>query len=287
MALRLSGFLRSYSSFLLSLPTFIWLGIFFVIPLFLVVGISFMSRGNGGLPELPLTLSHYERTLGVFSPILWRSIQLAFITMAITLVVGYPLAVFISTRKNNFSKQFALFLVILPFWSNLLIRIYAWRFLLAKEGLINNLLVSLGIAQTPQQLLNNEFAVLLGLVYAYLPFMVLPIYAVVERFNFKHMEAAYDLGANPIVAFFRVMLPMTLSGVLAGCALVFIPTIGTYIAPDMLGGTQGLMIGNLLARQLNSNTPNMPMGAAISVVMLSLVVIPLLLYTRFGNTEKA
>jgi len=246
-----------------------------------------MSRGNGGLPELPLTLSHYERTLGVFSPILWRSIQLAFITMAITLVVGYPLAVFISTRKNNFSKQFALFLVILPFWSNLLIRIYAWRFLLAKEGLINNLLVSLGIAQTPQQLLNNEFAVLLGLVYAYLPFMVLPIYAVVERFNFKHMEAAYDLGANPIVAFFRVMLPMTLSGVLAGCALVFIPTIGTYIAPDMLGGTQGLMIGNLLARQLNSNTPNMPMGAAISVVMLSLVVIPLLLYTRFGNTEKA
>lgn len=285
MATRLSGFLRGHWSLLLSLPSFLWLGVFFVVPLFLLVGISVMSRGSGGLPEFPLTFTHYERMFGVFSPVLWRSIQLAFVTMLITLIIGYPLAVFIATRKSAFAKQFALFLVIIPFWSNLLVRIYAWRFLLAKEGLINNALMSLGLTDAPQQLLNNEFAVLLGLVYAYLPFMVLPIYAVVERFNFRHLEAAYDLGAGYVSAFVRVMLPMTLKGVLAGCVLVFIPTIGTYIAPDMLGGTQGLMIGNLLARQLNSNAPSLPMGAAISVVMLALVLVPLIVYARLKREE--
>lgn len=285
MEARLSGLLRSRGVSLLSLPATLWLGVFFIIPLFLMLIISFMTRGVGGLPELPLTFANYERTLTVFSPVLGRSLLLAFYTMLFSLFLGYPVAVFIATRRNSAIKQFALFLIVLPFWTNFLIRIYAWRFLLAKEGLINNALLNLGTITEPFQFLNNEGAVLLGLVYGYLPFMVLPIYAVVERFNFRHMEAAYGLGATPLQAFLRVMLPMTRNGILIGCALVFIPTIGTYIAPDLLGGTQGLMIGNLLARQLNSNTPNMPVGAALSVVMLLIVVIPLSFYLRFGNQE--
>ena len=255
---------------LLGAPTVIWLLLFFVLPLVVVVVVSFMSRGRGGVAQMPLTLTHYERTFGIFSIILWRSIGLAGLTMLICLLLGYPLAFFISTRRSRLAQQIALFLVILPFWTNFLIRTYAWRILLGDEGTINSALLAMGLIDEPLRLLNTQFAVLVGLVYGFLPFMVLPIYASVERFNFRYVDAAHDLGANDIRAFTRVVLPLTLPGVLAGCALVFIPSVGAFVTPDLLGGTKGLMIGNLINNQFGGSG-NMPLGSALSIVMMGVV----------------
>jgi len=274
--------MRKNNDALLAVPALLWLAVFFIVPSLLVVAVSVMTRGLGGNPELPLTLTHYQRTFTVFGVVLQRSLWIAFLTMTICLLVGYPLALFIRTRKTTGVRRFALFLIILPFWTNFLVRTYAWQMLLGREGIINSFVLSLRLVQQPLELLNTEFAVMLGLVYGFLPFMVLPIYASVERFDFRYVEAAYDLGANKWHVFWRIMLPMTLPGVLAGCVLVFIPSIGSFVTPDLLGGTQGLMIGNLINAQFKG-VGNMPLGAAMSVVMMILVLIPLVFYVRAGG----
>ncbi len=270
---------------LLALPTISWLVIFFVLPLIIVLVFSFMSRGRGGVAIMPFTLDHYRRTFDVFFIILQRSIGLAALTTIICLIAGYPLAFFISTRRRRIVQQVTLFLVILPFWTNFLIRTYAWRILLGEEGTINGLLLSLGLISEPLPLLNTQLAVLIGLVYGFLPFMVLPIYASVERFNFRYVDAAHDLGANDIRAFLRIVLPLTLPGVLAGCALVFIPSVGAFVTPDLLGGAKGLMIGNLINKQFGGSG-NMPLGSALSIVMMTVVMISLLVYI-FANRRDA
>ena len=256
----------------------------FVLPLIFVLVFSFMSRGRGGVAIMPFTLDHYGRSFGVFFIILQRSIGLAALTTVICLIVGYPLAFFISTRRKRIVQQITLFLVILPFWTNFLIRTYSWRILLGEEGTINGFLLSLGLTSEPLTLLNTQFAVLIGLVYGFLPFMVLPIFASVERFNFRYVDAAHDLGANDVRAFLRVVLPLTLPGVLAGCALVFIPSVGAFVTPDLLGGTKGLMIGNLINNQFGGSG-NMPLGSALSVVMMAIVMISLLMYV-FANRRN-
>ena len=265
------------SGLLLAIPTIAWLLIFFVLPLVIVLIVSFMSRGRGGVAVMPFTIGHYQRTLGIFSIILWRSIGLAALSTIVCLVIGYPLAFFISTRRNRLFQQITLFLVILPFWTNFLIRTYAWRILLGEEGTINGLLTGIGLVAEPIQMLNTQFAVLVGLVYGFLPFMVLPIYASVERFNFRYVDAAHDLGANDLRTFVRVVLPLTLPGVLAGCALVFIPSVGAFVTPDLLGGTKGLMIGNLINNQFGGSG-NMPLGSALSIVMMAVVMLSLVVY---------
>lgn len=269
------------SGVLLAAPTTLWLLIFFVLPLVIVLVVSFMSRGRGGVAIMPFTIEHYQRSLGIFSVILWRSIGLAGLTTVICLLIGYPLAFFISTRRRRFFQQLTLFLVILPFWTNFLIRTYAWRILLGDEGTINGFLISLGLIDEPLKMLNTQFAVVVGLVYGFLPFMVLPIYASVERFNFRYVDAAQDLGANDWRTFIRVVLPLTLPGVLAGCALVFIPSVGAFVTPDLLGGTKGLMIGNLINNQFGGSG-NMPLGSALSIVMMAVVMLSLLVYL-FAN----
>jgi len=282
MAVWLRTALKKHNDALLSVPALLWLAIFFIAPSLIVVVVSVMTRGLGGSPILPLTLEHYQCTFTVFGSVLGRSLWIAFVTMVICLLVGYPLALFIRTRQTEGVRRFALFLIILPFWTNFLVRTYAWQMLLGREGIINSLVMSLGLVNEPLELLNTQFAVMLGLVYGFLPFMVLPIYASVERFDFRFVEAAYDLGANKWHVFWRVMLPMTLPGVLAGCVLVFIPAIGSFVTPDLLGGTQGLMIGNLIHQQFKG-VGNMPLGAAMSVVMMVLVIIPLIFYVGAGS----
>jgi spermidine/putrescine transport system permease protein len=269
---------------LLAVPAILWLSFFFILPLLIVLLISFLTRGSSGSVVLPFTLSHYERVFSTFAGVIQRSLWIALVTTVICLVAGYPIAFFIRTRRSDFAKQFALFLVILPFWSNFLVRTYAWRVILGQEGIINSTLMNAGIISQPLSLLNTEFSVLLGLVYGFLPFMVLPIYASISRFDFRFMEAAYDLGANDWSAFWRVMFPMTLPGVIAGCILVFIPAIGSFVTPDILGGTQGIMIGNLIQSQYRG-TGNMPLGAALSVVMMAIVMAALFFYVRFGDKE--
>lgn len=284
MASWLSARTRGWGYALLSVPALVWLVLFFVAPLLIVLIISFMTRGTGGLPVLPFTLEHYSRAFGTYGTVIGQSVRFALITTVFCLVMGYPIAYFIKTRTTRFGKTLALFLVILPFWTNFLIRTYAWKFLLAREGFLNGVLLEAGIISQPIQLLNTEFAVLVGLIYGMLPFMVLPIYASLERFDFHYVEAAQDLGASAWSVFWRVMLPMTLPGVLAGCVLVFIPTIGSYITPDLLGGNRGLMIATLLAGQL-TGSGNMPQGAAISMVLLAMVVIPIAIYVKSGKAE--
>ena len=269
---------------LLALPGALWLSIFFLLPLLFVLAASFMSRDTAGAPILPLTLEHYTRSFGPFAPVLWRSLKIALYTTLWCLLLGYPLAFFIGTRTRPRWRLVLLFMVLLPFWTNFLVRTYALQTLLGREGPVNASFINLGLIAAPLQLLNTPFAVILGLVYGFLPFMVLPIYASVERLDRRFVEAAFDLGANDLQTFWRVILPLTLPGVVAGSALVFIPAIGAFVTPDLLGGTRGLMIGNLVARQFG-RAANVPLGSALSMVLMGLVLLGVTVYLRFGEAR--
>lgn len=279
--------------FFLALPTILWLFIFFMLPVLIVVAISFLtpiSNGRGG--ELPITLDSYASAFDffkarpVYSPIILRSIWISLLTTLLCLLMGYPLAFFISTRKKAWVRQFTMFLIILPFWTNFLVRTYALKTIIAPEGTLSGVLAAIGAIQGPLDWLNTREAVILGLVYSYLPFMVLPIYASVERFDFHFVEAANDLGANDWKAFRRVILPMTLPGVIAGFILVFIPTIGAFVTPDLLGGTQGLMISNLIQQNIRGAGANYPRGSALSVVLMMMVTIGVIIYLQYGDREN-
>ena len=277
MAAWLTTRMQKHSSFLLAVPGLIWLGIFFIAPLFIVLGLSFMTRGSGGAPQLPLTLDHYGRTINTFGVVLQRSIWIAFLTTTICLVAGYPLAYFIRSRKSASVRNFALFLIVLPFWTNFLVRTYAWRMLLGREGVLNNVLQTIGLTDGPLRLLNTEFAVLVGLVYGFLPFMVLPIYASLEKLDFRLVEAAYDLYATRLQALRRVVVPLSLPGIAAGCTLVFIPCLGAYVTPELLGGSKELMIGNLIQLQFGASR-NWPLGSALAFTLLACVLLAMLVY---------
>ncbi len=277
---------KDYKGFWLGFPGIFWLLIFFSLPLLFVLFASFMSRGTGGAPTLPFTLEHYTRTLTVFGPVVWRSVVIALLTTLTCLILGYPMAFFISTRKSSRLRLLLLFLILLPFWTNFLVRTYALKSILGPEGILNSLLLNLSFIQQPLNLLFTQFAVILGLVYGFLPFMVLPVYAAVERLDFRFVEAANDLGANDWHSFWRVIFPLTLPGVIAGSMLVFIPSIGSFVTPDLLGGTKGLMIGNLVARQFGGRG-NIGLGSAVSMVMIVLVLIGVVIYLRFGQEEAA
>lgn len=266
-------------------PATLWLLLFFLLPLVFVAVSSFMTRGAGGQPVGPVTLEQYERTFTVFGPVLWRSVRVALVATFISLLLGYPAAFFISRRRNPGVRMLLLFLVLLSFWTNFLVRTYALITILQRDGILNGLLQSLGVIAEPIQMLFTSSAVMVGLVYGYLPFMILPIYASVEALDFRYVEASNDLGANDFTTFWRVILPLTLPGVIAGCILVFIPAIGAYVTPDLMGGTRGLMIGNLIQSQFGGRG-NIPLGSAISMVLLAFVFVSVLIYGRWGQQEE-
>ncbi len=270
--------------FALVAPGTLWVILFFLLPLVFVAVSSFMTRGSGGQPVQPWTLDQYERTFTTFAPVLWRSLNIALVATLFCLVLGYPVAFFISRRRNPGVRMMLLFLVLLPFWTNFLVRTYALITIMQRDGLLNGLFQSLGLLQEPLQLLFTPGAVMVGLVYGYLPFMILPIYASVEALDQRYVEAANDLGANDIVTFLRVVFPLTLPGVIAGCILVFIPTIGAYVTPDLMGGTRGLMIGNLIQSQFGGRG-NIPLGSAVSMVLLALVFVSVFIYSRWGQAD--
>ena len=275
---------------LLAAPAAIYLILFFTIPLLLLVGMSFLRRGaNPSDVQLPVTLQNYTEIFRdpVFS-ILLRSIRISLIATFTCFLLGYPLACFIGTRKKVWFRQVLLFLVVLPFWSNFLVRTYAWQLILGRRGILNEVLVSqLGFIDDPLEILGTETAVILGLVYGYLPFMVLPIYAVVDRFNFTLVEAGHDLGANDWDVFWEVVFPLTLPGVAVGWILVFIPSIGAFITPNLLGGTKGFMIGNYVNSQFNEAGGSWAIGSASSIAIMVLVSIALVAYIQFGPHEDA
>lgn len=284
MQTRLSAFFQRYNGTLLALPGLLWLVVFFLVPLFLIVVVSFMSRSLGSVGTPPLTLTSYERSFTLFGTILVRSIRIAFATTIICLLVGYPVAFFIRQRKRIITQKIMLFLIMLPFWTNFLVRTYAWQSLLSREGLVNGALLRVGVIAEPIQILNTEFALLVGLTYAYLPYMILPIYAGLSRFDFHLVEAAQDLGAKDWQTFWRVLFPITLPSVVIGSVLVFIPTIGDFVVADLMGGNQGIMIGNLIQVQYQG-IGNLPLGAALSVILMLPIVLALAIYARFSGKE--
>jgi spermidine/putrescine transport system permease protein len=239
----------------------------FYLPLAIIFGYSLLTRGAYGGASRPLTVEAYGR---VFDPlylqILLRSVWIAAASTAICLVAAFPLAFYIARFAR--AKALLINLVTLPFWTSFLIRTYAWMFLLRDTGLVNVVLQRVGLISNPLPLLFNDGAVILGLVYGYLPFMVLPIYASLEKLDPALLDAAEDLGANPWIAAWRVAVPLAKPGIIAGCVLVFIPCLGAYLTPDLMGGGKTVMLGNLVQNQFTA-ARDWPFGAAISLVFMA------------------
>ncbi len=250
------------------LPSQWLLGATVLAPLLVIAIYSLLTRGAYGGVTGPTTLGSYGR---VFQPIylyiLWRSIWVAALSTVLCLILAFPLAFYIARAARN--RTLLLNLVMLPFWTSFLVRTYAWMFLLRDTGLLNTTLQRLGLIHVPIPLLFNVGAVVLGLVYGYLPFMILPLYATLEKLDPSLLEAALDLGATPASAIWRVAVPLSRPGILAGCALVFIPCLGAYLTPDLMGGGKTVMIGNLVQNQF-TNARDWPFGAALSLVFLGL-----------------
>jgi spermidine/putrescine transport system permease protein len=243
----------------------------FFVPLLIVLAYSLLSRGVYGGVTGPWTLESYSR---VFDPlyveILWRSVWIAAVSTLLCLALAFPMALFIARSDRH--KLLLLNIVMLPFWTSFLIRTYAWMFLLRDTGLINTLLLATHIVKQPLPLLFNTGAVILGLVYGYLPFMVLPLYATVEKLDPTLLHAAADLGASPWITFWRVIVPLSKPGIVAGCLLVFIPCLGAYLTPDLMGGGKTVMLGNLVQNQFTT-ARDWPFGAAVSLLLMIVVLI--------------
>jgi spermidine/putrescine transport system permease protein len=252
-------------------PAWLWLVALFAAPFAIVLAYSFLTRGVYGGIEPPWTAESYARLADpLYFDILLRSFVMALAATALCLLLAFPAALFISRAPRR--KNLYLQLVMLPFWTSFLVRTYAWLFLLRDTGLINTALQATGIIRAPLPLLYNDGTVLLGLVYGYLPFMVLPIYATLERLDPALVEAAGDLGARPLATLFRVVVPLTQPGIVAGSVLVFIPCLGAYLTPDLLGGGRTVLIGNLVQNQFTT-ARDWPFGSALSIVLMLLVTL--------------
>jgi spermidine/putrescine transport system permease protein len=254
------------------------MGVLFVAPLGIVLLYSLMNRGVYGGVELPYTLESYRRLIDpLYLRIMARSFVMAGSATIACLILGFPLALFIARSPKR--KSLYLYLVILPFWTSFLVRTYAWMFLLRDTGLINTVLLSTGLVHEPLPLLYNAGAVLIGLVYGYLPFMVLPLYATLERIDRGLLEAAADLGARPWQSLWRVLIPLAAPGIRAGAVLVFIPCLGAYLTPDLLGGSKTIMAGNLIQNQFTS-ARDWPFGSAASLALMCVAMLLLALWVR-------
>jgi putrescine transport system permease protein len=283
---------------LISAP-FLWLALFFLLPLLIVIKISLAENMIGIPPYTPLFVNHgsgleLHATLANFVLIAGDDLYLraylgslgnAALATGLCLLIGYPVAYGIA-RSQGPRRQLLLFLVMLPFWTSFLIRVYAWIAILEPTGLLNQALIALGLIAAPLPLLNNQFSVELGLVYSYLPFMILPLYGSLSRLDPSLIEAAADLGARPLRTFLGVTLPLTLPGIAAGSLLVLIPAIGEFVIPDLLGGPDTLMIGKVLWDEFFNNR-DWPVAAAVAVVLVAALAVPLLAAQRFLEREHA
>ena len=266
-------------------PGFAYWIVLFLVPAGLVLAYSFFGRKGFGGVDTTFTLDNYRRlATPVYLEVLLFSIRTALITTIVALVLGYAVAYFIATRPERWRLPL-LVLVVLPFWTNLLIRTYAWIVLLGNEGIINRSLRGIGLIDESLPLLYNEFAIIVGLLYAYLPLMILPLYASIERLGRPPREAASDLGAGPVGGLFRVTLPLTLPGVIAGCIFVFVPSLGNFIVPDLLGGGQRIMVGNLIQGQF-FQAGDWPFGATLALLVMAITMILLLVQAWVLNREK-
>ena len=252
-----------------------------VVPLGIICVYSVLTRGAYGGVELPLTIENYGRLFDpLYGSIFLRSFWVAALATALCLLLGFPLALFIS--RAGARKNLYLTLVVLPFWTSFLIRTYAWMFLLRDTGLVNTVLLALGLIHDPLPMLYNDGAVILGLVYGFLPFTVLPLYATLERLDRSLLEAAADLGSKPWETLFRVTIPLCAPGIQAAAILVFVPCLGTYLTSDLLGGSKTILIGNLVQNQFTASR-DWPFGAAASLVLMLVATMLLVAARRSGE----
>jgi putrescine transport system permease protein len=291
---RFAGSIQSSWKTLVIWTPFFWLLIFFLAPFFIVAKISLaelviasppfsnmVQWVDGSVVTIRLVFDNF---IYIFEDPLYartyvNSLKIASISTVFCLLVGYPIAYGI-IRSGPVAKPLLLFAIILPFWTSFLLRVYAWMGLLADQGTINSLLISLGLIEMPIQMLYTEFAVYVGIVYTYLPFMILPLYANMEKLDSTLNEAAADLGSGPINTFFKITLPLTAPGIIAGSLLVFIPATGEYVIPDLLGGGNVQMIGRLLYNEFARNV-DWPVASAVAIVLLLLLVLPMVIYQHY------
>ncbi|MCF1184693.1 ABC transporter permease subunit [Marichromatium gracile] len=272
---------------------YLWLGVFFLLPLLIVLQISVAEPRLGQPPYTPLwewlesgvlqiqvNLQNFMLVWedSIYLTAFLNSLWVALVCTLLCLLIGYPMAYAIATAPQRWRIPL-LMLVILPFWTSFLIRVYAWIGILKTNGLLNHLLLALGVIDTPLNILHTQTAVYIGVVYSYLPFMILPLYANLSRLDPTLLEAAADLGCRPLRAFVRVTLPLSLAGIVAGSMLVFIPVVGEFVIPDLLGGPETLMVGKLLWTEFFGNK-DWPLAAALAIVLLGLLVVPFVLMQR-------
>lgn len=277
---------------------FVWLLLVFLIPFFIVLKISVTDMSDSvdpfgsiwsyanGVANLKLRFASYlfiaEDNLYLFTYL--NSLKFAFITTLLCLFFGYPFAYFMARAKPS-RRDTLMMLVMLPFWTSFLLRIYAWKGILANNGLLNHLLLSMGLIDSPLHMMNTPFSLALGMVYGYLPFMILPLYATLVKLDVRYLEAAADLGASPWQAFWRITVPLSKSGIIAGSMLVFIPCIGEYTIPELLGGPETLMIGRVLWDEFFSSN-DWPMASAVTVVMILLILLPMGIFNKYQAKQE-
>ncbi len=267
-------------------PAFAWWALLLVTPIALVLVSSFFRRGPFGGVVYEFTLDNYVRALDpLYVGVLWYSVQIASITTAICLLIGFPAAYFIATRASPRLRTVLLVLIVLPLLTNFLIRTYAWIVLLNREGVVNQTLQAVGLTDAPLTLLYNDFAVVMGLVYGYLPLMILPLYAALERIKPDVREAALDLGARPLRILRTVTIPLVMPGIVAGCVFVFVPSLGNFPVPQLLGGGRRIMVGNLVNQQF-LEARDWPFGSTLALMLIFVLMILLVVQSLFLRRER-
>jgi spermidine/putrescine transport system permease protein len=266
-------------------PGLTWLVVFFVLPLGIVLVVSLATRGTYGGVIWTFTLENYRHLLdSQYLHIYTRSVVLAGVTTAICLILGFPLAYYMARLPRHLQSLWVV-LIMVPFWTNFLIRTYAWMFILSTEGVLNQVLLRVGIVAHPLQILYTDTAVVIGLVYGYLPFMVLPLYVALSRVDVSLIEVAWDLYASGTAVLWKVLVPLAKPGIVSGSILVFIPSLGAYVTPDLLGGAKSLMVGNLIQHEYLV-VRDWPLGSAISFVLMLLVLAGIWLYWQLERTGR-
>ena len=300
--------LRLGKRFIISVP-FVWLLIFFVVPFLILVRISVTDMGNGVDPFAPLMetvdgvlhiMLKYQNYLSIFEEVddsgavlfgqtiyieaFLTSVKYAFWTTVLCLAIGYPFAYAIARARKSIQPAL-LMLIMLPFWTSFLLRVYAWKGILADQGVLNNVLMWLGLIDEPLLLLYSDISMLVGMTYVYCPFMILPLYATLVKMDFRLLEAAHDLGASPWKAFWLVTVPLSKAGIIAGSMLVFIPCLGEFVIPSLLGGAENIMIGRVVWDEMFSSN-NWPRAAAVAIVMILFILLPMAIYNHYSAAQE-
>ena len=301
--------LRLGKRFVIGVP-FIWLLLFFVAPFLILLRISVTDMGNGVDPFAPLFelfdgvvrislkyqnyLAIFEKTaadgtlqLGetIYIEAFLTSVRYALSTTVLCLLIGYPFAYFIARAKKSVQPALLL-LIMLPFWTSFLLRVYAWKGILADQGVVNNLFIWAGLIQEPLQLLYSDVSMLVGMTYVYCPFMILPLYATLVKMDFRLLEAAHDLGASPWKAFWLITVPLSKAGIIAGSMLVFIPCLGEFVIPSLLGGAENIMLGRVVWDEMFSSN-NWPRAAALAIAMILFILVPMAIYNHYSAEREA